>query len=107
MTARLSTGLVNDMLDSSSLKAALEGGGANFLIKFYTGSRPASADDAPSGTLLVTVSNNATGNVLAKNGGETWKGTCVADGVIGWARLARHGDAGGSCTTAQRMDFTV
>ena len=118
MTARLSTGLVNDMLDSSSLKAALEGGGSNMLLKFYSGARPASADDAPSGTLLVTVSNNGAGtgitfaatavaNVLSKNSGETWRGNCVADGVIGWARLARHGDSGASSTSAQRVDFSV
>lgn len=117
MTARLSTGLVNDMLDTSSFKAALEGA-SGMLLKFYSGARPASANDAPTGTLLCTVSNGGAGtgvhfqaaavaNVISKAAAETWKGNCVADGVIGWCRLAQHGDAGGSSSSAQRADFTV
>lgn len=51
MAQRKSTGLVNFMADSGSARTAL----ANSRIDIYTGTQPASADDAISGTLLVTL----------------------------------------------------
>lgn len=51
MAQRKSTGLVNFMADSGSARTAL----ANSRIDVYTGTQPASADDAISGTLLVTL----------------------------------------------------
>ena len=51
MTLRLSTGLRNAVLDNGSIKDALQGG----KILIYTGVQPATADTAPSGTLLATI----------------------------------------------------
>lgn len=51
MTLRLSTALRNYMNSVGSVKNALQGG----KLKIYTGSQPASADAAPTGTLLVTI----------------------------------------------------
>ncbi len=51
MTLRLSTGLRNLVLADNSIKGALQNGE----IKIYTGSQPATADAAPTGTLLATI----------------------------------------------------
>ena len=55
MSVKLSTALVNMMMGVCSFKDAL----ANCAIDIYSGSQPADADTAASGTLLVTLSNNA------------------------------------------------
>lgn len=60
MALNLSTGLKNAMLASSSCKAAMEGA-AGFVIDIYSGSRPASADRAATGTKLITVSLGGAG----------------------------------------------
>lgn len=63
--------------------------------KIYTGSQPASGNDAPSGTLLVTINLPADAmaaavtGVAAKSG--TWSGVAVADGTAGWFRIANSG----------------
>lgn len=51
MTLRLSTALRDYVNAHGSMKDALHNGE----IKIYTGAQPASADSAPSGTLLVTI----------------------------------------------------
>jgi hypothetical protein len=53
MTLRLSSGLRNMMLNGHSLKGCLGGG----KLKIYTGSQPATADAAPTGTLLCTITD--------------------------------------------------
>lgn len=64
-------------------------------LKIYDGSQPASANDAPSGTLLATINlptpafGAAAAGVVAKNG--TWSATAVDDGTAGWARLSNAG----------------
>ena len=52
MTVRLSTGLRNNLVSSSGFSASFAGG----VIDIYSGSQPASADSAISGTLLGRVS---------------------------------------------------
>ena len=53
MTLRLSSGLRNHLLNGGSMKNALSGG----KIKIYTGAQPSTADAAPTGTLLVTITD--------------------------------------------------
>lgn len=53
MTLRISTALQNWLLGGGSLKSALENG----RIEVYTGSQPATADAAVTGTLLVTITD--------------------------------------------------
>lgn len=60
MSMKLSTGLRNYLLDMGSLRKAFE----NAVVKIYTGAAPTDADDAPTGTLLCTVSK-ASGVVSA------------------------------------------
>jgi hypothetical protein len=58
MAVKLSTGLRNAVLSGQEFRKVFEDG----VIKVYTGTAPASADDAATGTLLVTISK-ASGEV--------------------------------------------
>lgn len=94
MAIRLSDGLRNHMLETGSVESALSLG---FMI-IYSGSQPASANDAATGTRLATiaVSDGATGltfdaiataGTLPKAAAETWSGTAAATGTAGWFRF--------------------
>lgn len=64
MTLRLSTGLRDYVNQGGSIKEALQNG----QILIYSGAQPATADTAPSGTLLATITANSgtrTAEVLA------------------------------------------
>jgi hypothetical protein len=86
-------------------------------INIYTGSQPASANDAYSGTKLVTEYSDgasaglefddAASAVISKKATETWSGTAVATGTAGWFRLYAAGDALGSSTVDERIDGAV
>lgn len=97
MSLKMSTKLKNVMNDS--IKTALAAG----VIKIYTGSQPADANAAPTGTLLgtVTVGSGAfthgvstngldfdasSGSVLSKAAAEVWSFVAVATGTAGWFR---------------------
>lgn len=76
-------------------------------LKIYTGSQPASADDAASGTLLVTINLPADAFAAAASGAAaksgTWSGVAGATGTAGWFRLAnsagtRHVDGAVTAT---------
>lgn len=53
MTIRLSTGFRNHTLQHSSFKRTLQGG----KLEIYSGAQPSSADSAPTGTLLATITS--------------------------------------------------
>ena len=55
MTLRFSPALQNHIAQTGSWKDALDGGS----IEIYTGTQPATADLAPTGTLLVTLTSSA------------------------------------------------
>jgi hypothetical protein len=84
-----------------------ESGGSSFdggTLEIRTGTQPASANDAASGTLLCTITLPSpafaapSGGVVAKSG--TWAGTAGADGTAGYARfISSSGD--------RRMDGAV
>lgn len=67
----------------------------NGTLKIYTGSQPSSAEDSPSGTLLVTITlpadamGAAASGVASKSG--TWSGTAGATGTAGWFRIENSG----------------
>lgn len=120
MPLRLSTGLVNKLMDTGSFKSVFN---LSF-IDIYTGTQPAAADDAPTGTLLVTISNggggtgltfetNATDGQLEKTANETWTGTAGSAGftsgtqTAGWFRLRAAGDTGVLSTTQARVDGAI
>lgn len=84
-------------------------------IKIYSGTQPTSPNDAPTGTLLVTIDNGGTGftfndaasGSVAKASAETWSGTCGATGTAGWARMVTPTDTGASSTADPRIDMAV
>jgi hypothetical protein len=114
MSYKVSTGLRNQMLVTSSLKTALASG----LINVYSGAAPASADDAVSGVLLWTISLNNTGSgidldatatngVVGKPTGSVWSGTVVTSGTAGYYRHVGSSDSGASSTTQPRIQGAV
>lgn len=86
-------------------------------IKIYTGTQPASADDATTGTLLVEVTVNGDGTgltfddasngIIKKNSTEIWSGTAVATGTAGWFRLQSEADPESLSETAERIDGAI
>lgn len=87
MTARFSTGLRNFVASGGGgYKEALQGG----QIKIYSGAQPATADAAPTGTLLVTITDNsgahtsetiATGSVSLTGGASGSVNTITVDSI--------------------------
>jgi len=118
---RFSTGLRDGILNATGIKEAMAAG----VLRLYSGSQPASADSAISGTLLaeITVGGGAfahgtatngldfdapVAGILSKAAAETWRGDGLADGVAGWFRFcANPVDTGGSSTTLARIDGSV
>lgn len=114
MAQKMSTALCNQLLLNNPFKTIFNLG----FLKFYSGTAPATADAALTGTLICTVSNNstgtgltfdttATGGVIAKNPAETWSGVNAASGTITHWRLVAAGDTGALSTTEARVQGTV
>lgn len=112
MTVRISTGLANAMLDGG-LGPAFDGGTAR--INVYTGSQPADANDAATGTLLATLTPGsdvfaaASGAAIAANA-ITQDSSADNSGTPGWVRVYRTGDtAPGSAAgaTDRRLDMSA
>lgn len=84
------------MKQNTSLRTTLADAFADLFdggtLKIYSGSQPASANDAASGTLLATINlptpafGAAAAGVVAKSG--TWSATAVGTATAGWARLS-------------------
>lgn len=110
---RMSEGLRNYILGTGSFK----GGLTSCFVDFYTGTQPANASTAPSGTLLATFSVNHAGTggtwgtaasgVLDKNSSEVWQAVGAVAGVAGWFRFRLAGDLGTTNTTDRRMDGSI
>lgn len=112
MAVRLSTGARNKALDSG-LADAFDTTGR---INIYTGSQPASANDAASGTLLATLTLASDSVTSAASGGTLTFAAITSDtnvdatGTAGWGRIYRTGDTapGSAAVTAdRRIDFAI
>ncbi len=114
MTIKASTGLRNKLLDTSPLRTLFNLGS----IKWYSGTPPDTADMAPTGTLLNTITNNSTGTgitfeaaaasgEIAKKASETWSGVCGSSGTVGYYRLVGSADTGALSTTEPRIQGSV
>lgn len=113
MTLKLSTGLRDGLMVTGSVKALL----ANGFLKIYSGSAPASADDAATGTLLCTISVNSTGtginfaatstNGIVSKASEVWSGVNAASGTASYFRHVGSADTGASSTTQPRIQGGV
>ena len=119
MTLRISTGLATLLAGTTGFSSAMDRG----VIDIYSGTQPASADAAATGTLLGTVTLNAgaftpgvTTNGLtfaAANAGTVsksgiWALVGIAAGRAGWFRFRGNAlDAGGISTVLPRLDGSV
>ena len=109
---KLSTGLRNGLLVTGSLESLMASG----KIKIYSGTVPATADDAlGSATLLCTIDRSgsginldttATNGTILKLGSETWSGVNAASGTGTFFRHATASDTGVSSTTEVRIQGT-
>lgn len=97
----------------------------NGVLKVYSGTQPATADAAVTGTLLATFSNNhgtftpgspanglklgvSASGVIAKDSSQVWQSVAEATGIAGWFRLyANATDAGTLSTTLPRIDGAI
>lgn len=117
---RLSTGAINALLSTGSFKTVF----ANAVLCVYSGTQPATADAAETGSLLATVTvdagafvpgaatnglnfDAADGKRIAKAAAETWKGIYGASGTMGWFRLYANDKATGDSTTGVRVDGSI
>lgn len=126
MALHFSTGLKNQML--SAVKGEIADSTyslKNGCLWIYSGSQPATADAAATGTALlkITVSSGAfvhgtatngldfdapVAGVLNKAAAEVWSGAGLADGTAGWFRFVGNPtDDLGVTTTLPRIDGRV
>ena len=94
------------------------------VIRIYSGSQPASADSAETGTLLLTITLNSgaftpgsptnglefgpvISGVVSKLASEVWSGLGVANGTAGWFRFYSNEMDTGADSTAVRFDGSV
>lgn len=124
MAERLSTGFVNAVNATGSVKSVMADG----VIYIYSGTQPATADAVESGTLLMVITVNAgaftpgsatnglemgtsTDGVLSKAAGETWKGVGLAAAgtgtTAGWYRWYSNARTQGASTSAIRVDGAI
>ncbi len=111
MALRLSTGFRNSKQDG----AFNSGSGTNFdsgVLELRTGTQPTSADDAPVGTIIASMTLPADAFAAAASGAVAKSGTwqdASADnaGTPTWFRLKTSTDGGGSSTTDRRIDGSV
>lgn len=113
MAQKMSTGLCDKLMTNNPFKTIFNLG----FLKIYSGTAPATADAAVTGTLLCTVSNNSTGTgitfdsstggVLPKAAAETWSGVNGASGTASHYRLVAAGDTGALSTTEARIQGTI
>lgn len=73
-------------------------------LTIYTGTQPTTANDAATGTTLVTITLPAdaftAGTAGVQNKAGTWSASASAGGTAGWCRFSNSGDT-------QRMDGSV
>lgn len=119
MTLRLSTKLRDNLAGTTGFASTF----ANGIIEIRTGTQPATADAAATGTLLGTITlasgaftpgtatngltfAAASGGAVSKSG--TWSMVGVADGTAGWFRLKGNAlDNDSLSTTLPRLDGSI
>jgi len=115
MALALSTGFRDGILITNPVDSLLNQGE----IRIFSGSAPADANTATTGTLLVTINsstgsgfhcyfqNTASSGTMSKRG-NTWDGVAVATGTAGYFRYcANTSDDNGATTTGVRLQGAV
>jgi hypothetical protein len=122
MALRLSTGLRNGLLITGSWSTLLHNG----VIYVYSGTQPASADVAETGSLLLVITEASgaftagvatnglqwaaapsPGGTLPKLGTQVWSGVGLAAGTAGWFRFYANARVQGNSTVAVRFDGNI
>lgn len=121
--------LATESAGEAVLLAGADGGSIsdlfrNCVIDIYSGSQPADADTAESGTKLARITlssgafvagaaanglnfDDADEGVLAKSTSETWSGEGLANGTAGWFRMYDNDAVTGASTTEIRLDGSI
>lgn len=127
MSIIYSTGTISALFGENGVDAGangLRGIFKNGVIRVYSGAQPASADAAPTGTLLGSITKDGAafmegvatnGLTLATPVGRTisksadvWKFSGSAAGTLGWGRLQANAiDDDSLSTTLPRADFSI
>lgn len=114
MTIRVATATRSNMMNV--VEADLDGGSGAAQLAIYTGSQPANANTAASGTLLVTLTLNdpagvQSGGVITLSVSPAISASAGNTGTAGWARLK---DSAGNTvldgsvgTTGSGADFII
>lgn len=110
--ATISTALRNALLNGAFNNSAVAAFDTDGLIDFYTGSAPANADTAASGTLLGTLAFSSDAFGAASSGTITAASitsdtNADATGTIGYGYIYKTGDILDSSTTDNRILVTV
>lgn len=122
MAVRLSTGAVNALAGGGAGDGSFVDVFANAVIAVYTGTQPANADAAETGTLLGYITEDggdftggvatnglnwdaAVAGVCGKPSATEWAIIPDASGTAGWARLYANAMVTGASTTAVRIDM--
>ncbi len=119
MSAICSTGFRSKILGTFTFEALFNGG----CIEIYSGAPPASADAAPTGTLLARITRESKpwtpgsptngltfhrlGVGVTMPDTQPWGLLGLAAGTAGWCRLRGMSDPGGVSTTHPRIDGVV
>lgn len=119
MAARNSTGFAAALLGPQSFEQIFQ----NAAIEIYSGPQPASADAAPTGTLLARITRNGgawapgapdnglsfvrSGRYASKNGGHVWRMRGLATGTAGWFRIRGNAPDSGASIVAPRLDGAI
>lgn len=132
-TLTIATGLVDtaEVGAAGTVVACAKGGSLKDIlkdgvIKIYSGSAPSDADQAMTGTLLLTLTvssgaftagsftnglefeDDPTDGEIEKSSSETWSGVAVASGTMGYyVHFANATDAAAASTTLPRIMGTV
>ena len=106
-TSKLSDAVIAQLLTGSNTPLYMFDGGT---ISFYTGDRPTSANNSPTGSLIGTLTNinftlvSNTGRAIQLDSSKSWQLTAAIDGVIGWYRITAPGDNDQDSTMFPRID---
>lgn len=92
MSTKLSTGLVEFLAGTDSLRAAFHG---VCRVSLYSGAEPAGADLAATGLVCTILAggsplefdSDVTNGVVSKDTGQTWSGTNAATATVTWFRV--------------------
>lgn len=112
MALGFSTGLANSMLDSWANSGTAQSFWDSAILEIRSGTRPGSADTAPTGTVLASMTlpadamAAASSLTIAKSG--TWSDSSADNtGTATWFRIKRSGDLGTTNSTDKRLDGGV